>query len=112
MKIIKALVDNSTMLTGLLTATIGLLTVFFPDALNKDQIAAIMVFAGALISFLSVVLTTAKRRVVSTVNNDGLIVNGAAAVQPTGAAANVSEDPQTGLLTPQTEVKPELLNVS
>lgn len=108
MKVIRTLIDNSTLLVALVLAALGLWNAFGPD-LTKGQQSAIMTFFGALIAVLAVLLTTAKRRVVTQVDNSGVIRAGAASTQQTGMPSEVVKDPETGLLTPQTPVKPDLL---
>lgn len=107
MKVLRVLLDNSTALTGLLTALFGLLTAFGLD-LSKDQIAAVMTFAGAVVVVLALVVTTAKRTVVARVTGDGDVIAGQAAVAATGTKALLTET-KGGDPVPLLAVKPELV---
>lgn len=108
MKVIRFIVDNSTIILGAVTALFGLLAAF---GLNwtSEQVGAVMAFLGAVILILAAVVTTAKRTVVTQVDNSGVIRNGPASTEPTGQPSAVDQDPVTGLLTPAAPVKPSLL---
>lgn len=105
MKYIKMLVDNSTALTGLVLAVIGLLTAFDVVNVTEDQIGKITAFLGALVLFLAAFLTTAKRTVVTQVDNSGVIRNGAASTAATGTPTDVTVN-EDGSLNPQVTVDP------
>lgn len=108
MKILRTLVDNSTTLLAWLTSLLGLLVLFHVN-ISKDQLGGIVAFAGATIGVLSVVLTTAKRSVVSRVTNAGAVVAGQAAVVDTGSQALLTET-KGGDPVPLVAVKSELVN--
>lgn len=108
MKVIKIIVDNSTAVLAWITSLLGMLVLLGLD-LNKEQIAGITVFSGATIGLLAAFATVTKRRVVTLVDNAGVIRNGQGSTQQTGTPADVTQDPDTGLLTPQAPVKPDLL---
>lgn len=94
MKIVKYLVDNATLVSGLVTAVLGFLAAFDVVSLNADQTAAVMGLLGAITLVLAGLTTTAKRRVLSVVDNDGVIRAGAAAQEATGSPVPTALDPQ------------------
>lgn len=110
MKLVKFVVDNSTLILGALTSLFGLLAAFGLK-LSSEQVGAVMAFAGAVILVLAAVVTTAKRRVVSIVDRAGVIRAGQASTADTGTATRVQQD-AAGNLVPQVAVKPDLLNAA
>lgn len=112
MKFLQAVVDNSTVILGLLTTGFGLLSAFGLE-ITSEQVGAAMTFAGALISVLGVFVTMAKRQVVTLVDNSGTIKAGPAAAAPTGTSnLDMEREAGTGNLVPQVAVKPDLLKAA
>jgi hypothetical protein len=107
MKYVQVLVDNSTAVLNWLTALFGMLLLLGIINLNQDQIAGIMVFAGATIGLIALLLTVAKRTVVTRVDSSGIIRAGAGSAAPTGSATPVQVN-DDGTLTPQVPVDPSL----
>lgn len=107
MKIIRFVVDNSTIILSAITALFGLLAAF-GLSLTSEQVGAVMGFLGTVILVLSAVVTTAKRRVVSLVDSSGVIRAGQGSSAPTGSPTPVEAD-MAGRLVPQVPVSPSLL---
>lgn len=107
MRLIRFVVDNSTIILGAITSLFGLLAAFGLK-LTSEQVGSVMAFLGAIILILAAVVTTAKRRVVALVDDAGVLRAGQASTMSTGAATQVEVDVR-GHLVPQAAVKPELL---
>lgn len=106
MKILRFIVDNSTIILGAVTALFGLLSAF-GLSLTSEQVGAVMAFLGAVILIMAAAVTTAKRRVVTIVDSGGTIRAGQASTAETGTPTPVEVNAD-GSLMPQVTVKPEL----
>ena len=78
---------NSTPLTGLVTATLGLVIIFDIVSISDIQTGAILTFVGALVLFLSAYTTPVADPRLAI----GTLVNGTSDA-PTGVVVSLSDD--------------------
>lgn len=107
MKALQLIVDNSAAILSWLTGLFGILLLLKIIDLDETQISAIVAFVGLTIGLLAGFLTTAKRTVVTQVDNSGVIRAGAASTTTTGQPTPVSVN-EDGSLVPQVTVDPAL----